>query len=64
MDHFSFQGPYAYRWVNDVPVERIHLSSGEHHAIEIGDRCLLPAPRGAAAPEGEQAVRAAMAAWN
>jgi|GEM_PF-1764484 len=64
MDHFSFQGPYAYRWVNDVPVERIHLRSGERHAIDIGDRCLLPAPRGSTAPEGEQAVRAAMAAWN
>ena len=23
MEHYSFQGPYAYRWLDDVPVERI-----------------------------------------
>ncbi len=69
MDHYSFQGPYAYRWVNDVPVERIHLSNGERREIRIGERRRVPPPspesfacgKGAAAG-GE--LRALMAAWN
>jgi hypothetical protein len=67
LDQFSFQGPFAYRWVDDIPVERIDLRSGDRHAIEIGDRCLLPAPLPAGDVREEtplQRVRAAMAAWN
>lgn len=67
MDQFSFQGPFAYRWVDHTPVERIDLRSGERHAIEVGDRCLLPAPLPAGDTPAEtslQRVRAAMAAWN
>lgn len=67
LDQFSFQGPFAYRWVDDIPVERIDLRSGERHAIEIGNCCLLPAPLPAGESAAEsplQRVRAAMAAWN
>ena len=35
MDQFSFHGPFAYRWINDVPVERIDLRSGERRPIEV-----------------------------
>jgi hypothetical protein len=46
MDQFSFHGPFAYRWINDVPVERIDLRSGERRPIEVGDGGLGPAPLG------------------
>jgi hypothetical protein len=77
MDQFSFQGPFAYRWIDDVPVERIDLRSGERCPIAVGAGGLTPlppeedpacglAPPGAAGDEGasETIVRAAMAAWN
>lgn len=60
MDHYSFQGPYAYRWVNDVPVERIRLSNGERRLIHIGERHRF-VPPAATTPTG---LRALMAAWN
>jgi hypothetical protein len=60
MDQFSFHGPYAYRWVEDVPVERIHLLTGERRTIEIGDPCPVSPPRLSTA----SAQRAAMASWN
>ncbi len=77
MDQFSFQGPFAYRWIDDVPVERIDLRSGERCPIAMGaggltplapqeDPARGPAPPGAVGEEGvsETIVRAAMAAWN
>lgn len=77
MDQFSFQGPFAYRWIDDVPVERIDLRSGERCPIAVGAGGLTPLPpeaepacglasTGAAGEEGgsEAIVRAAMAAWN
>ncbi len=65
MDQFSFHGPFAYRWINHVPVERIDLSSGERRAIEVIGTVL----NSGAAAEGQEEpsgalVRAAMAAWN
>ncbi|MFM7361555.1 MAG: hypothetical protein ACKO6F_11570 [Cyanobium sp.] len=75
MDHYSFQGPYAYRWVNDVPVERIHLANGERREIRLGERrTIVPAPVGAGTGDASGAaadavaeigaLRALMAAWN
>lgn len=65
MDEFSFHGPFAYRWIDDVPVERIDLRSGERLAMEVGGFVMDPVAEG---PEGEEpsqsGVRAAMAAWN
>jgi hypothetical protein len=78
MDQFSFHGPFAYRWIDDVPVERIDLRSGERRSIEVGG-CGIPpvslpersvdtqASPGEEARDGEASetvVRAAMAAWN
>ena len=42
MDQFSFHGPFAYRWIDDVPVERIDLRSGERRPIEVGKGGLPP----------------------
>lgn len=78
MDQFSFQGPFAYRWIDDVPVERIDLRSGERRPIEVGKHGIPPAPREARdesepslgcplageEPASPTVVRAAMAAWN
>jgi hypothetical protein len=78
MDQFSFHGPFAYRWIDDVPVERIDLRSGERRPIEMGKGGIppvvpgedpadaLPCSRDDAATESarETIVRAAMAAWN
>jgi hypothetical protein len=77
MDQFSFQGPFAYRWIDDVPVERIDLRSGERCPIAVGAGGLAPLPpeedpacglaASCAAGEdwaSETIVRAAMAAWN
>lgn len=78
MDQFSFHGPFAYRWIDDVPVERIDLRSGERRPIEMGKGGLppvlpgevpsdaLPCSRADAVTESasETIVRAAMAAWN
>ncbi len=78
MDQFSFHGPFAYRWINDVPVERIDLRSGERRSIEVISGSCPPAqstdhpanpltiggdpPRDARPEETEW--RAAMAPWN
>ncbi|MEB3194651.1 MAG: hypothetical protein VKO19_05985 [Cyanobacteriota bacterium] len=65
MDQFSFHGPFAYRWINDVPVERIDLRSGERLPVEVGG--FLPDPVADGPSTGEpdhSGVRAAMAAWN
>jgi hypothetical protein len=76
MDQFSFQGPFAYRWIDDVPVERIDLRSGERCPIAMGVGGLASRPAGedpalglrapgvAEEAGGEAVVRAAMAAWN
>ncbi|MEB3318097.1 MAG: hypothetical protein VKO39_08155 [Cyanobacteriota bacterium] len=78
MDQFSFHGPFAYRWIDDVPVERIDLRSGERRPIEVGSGGLPPvraeedpAPALTISDSGieeegacESVVRAAMAAWN
>jgi hypothetical protein len=76
MDQFSFQGPFAYRWIDDVPVERIDLRSGERCSIAMGPGGLDPQCAGEAPPPldslggageagvSETIVRAAMAAWN
>lgn len=78
MDQFSFHGPFAYRWIDDVPVERIDLRSGERRSIEVGSGGIPPVPPGdnpadtrplstsECTEEGpsETVVRAAMAAWN
>jgi hypothetical protein len=61
MEHYSFQGAFAYRWLNDVPVERIDLRNGERRALRLGPR-RFPSP-GGNADEGE-GWRARMAAWN
>ena len=45
MDQFSFHGPFAYRWIDDVPVERIDLRSGERRPIEVGHCGILPVSR-------------------
>jgi hypothetical protein len=42
MDQFSFHGPFAYRWIDDVPVERIDLRSGERRPIEMGKGGIPP----------------------
>ncbi len=69
MEHYSFQGPYAYRWLNDVPVERIHLRNGERCEIRIGVRRPVPPPAAEACSPVDGAtqatgLRALMAAWN
>lgn len=78
MDQFSFHGPFAYRWIDDVPVERIDLRSGERRSIAVGSDGIPPVPPGddpanprplstPASPEvcpSQRVVRAAMAAWN
>jgi hypothetical protein len=79
MDQFSFHGPFAYRWINDVPVERIDLRSGERLPIEMGCAGIPPAPPphspalphhdgsvpgDGGGPASDALVRAAMAAWN
>lgn len=67
MEHYSFQGPYAYRWCDDQPVERIDLRSGERRRLLLGSRLLSPQlPRGAPTPAGADAdePRSRMAAWN
>jgi hypothetical protein len=78
MDQFSFHGPFAYRWIDDVPVERIDLRSGERRPIEVGAGGIPPVLAGEDPADGrplssddavtESAsatiVRAAMAAWN
>jgi hypothetical protein len=78
MDQFSFHGPFVYRWIDDVPVERIDLRSGERRPIEVGTGGIPPVRPGegparagpfsdAGAEEeavSETVVRAAMAAWN
>jgi hypothetical protein len=66
MDHYSFQGPYAYRWQDDVPVERIDLRSGERRVVWIGPRRSPPRPGGPCPPcDGDpQGWRAHMASWN
>ena len=65
MDQFSFHGPFAYRWINNVPVERIDLRSGERLPVEVGG--FVPNPVADCAsvePPTRSGVRAAMAAWN
>ncbi|MFM7266503.1 MAG: hypothetical protein ACKOZW_13115 [Cyanobium sp.] len=67
MEHFSFQGPYAYRWCDDQPVERIDLRSGERRRLLLGSRPLNPRhPRGEPTRAGTDAdaFRSRMAAWN
>jgi hypothetical protein len=65
MDEFSFHGPFAYRWINDVPVERIDLRSGERLAMEVGGFVLDSLAEDPLEEEPSQSwVRAAMAAWN
>lgn len=65
MDQFSFHGPFAYRWINDVPVERIDLRNGERMAIEVIGNPIQPGPNPACWEEASEAVvRSAMAAWN
>jgi hypothetical protein len=65
MDQFSFHGPFAYRWIDDVPVERIDLRSGERRPIELA---ASPQPCPKESPwddsPSDAVVRAAMAAWN
>lgn len=77
MDQFSFHGPFAYRWIDDVPVERIDLRSGERRPIEVSSADIAatmgPGPPGspmAPSPDApwqelsDAVVRASMAAWN
>jgi hypothetical protein len=65
MDEFSFHGPFAYRWINDVPVERIDLRSGERLSMEVGGFVLDSLVEDSSGEEPSQSgVRAAMAAWN
>jgi hypothetical protein len=52
MDHYSFQGPYAYRWVDDVPVERIRLSDGERRVMHIEERYQAAHPAASTAFSG------------
>lgn len=67
MEHYSFQGPYAYRWCDDQPVERIDLRSGERRRLLLGSRLLRPReahyPTTAAGPVADDS-RSRMAAWN
>lgn len=68
MEHFSFQGPYAYRWCDDQPVERIDLRSGERRRLLLGSRLLSPrspcgGPAAAALGDADDS-RSRMAAWN
>ncbi|MEB3331179.1 MAG: hypothetical protein VKI83_01625 [Synechococcaceae cyanobacterium] len=61
MDQYSFQGFYAYRWIDDIPVERIDLRSGERRPLTLG----APGPVQPGCGGGRaDPVRAAMAAWN
>lgn len=73
MEHYSFQGPYAYRWSDDQPVERIDLRSGERRRLLLGSP--LPSPHlprtgvttAAADPTAvtdPDEPRSRMAAWN
>ena len=65
MDHYSFQGPYAYRWHHDVPVERSDLRSGERRRLSLGPRCSGPRlPGGGNGGIDPEEPRALMAAWN
>lgn len=67
MEHYSFQGPYAYRWCDDQPIERIDLRSGERRRLLLGSRLLRPreAPHGTtAAGSDADDSRSRMAAWN
>ncbi len=77
MDQFSFHGPFAYRWIDDVPVERIDLRSGERLPVEVISGGIAPGlgpgPPGAAinpCPDDagddlpDSSLRASMAAWN
>lgn len=65
MDQYSFQGPFAYRWIDDVPVERIDLRSGERLAIEMAGSAIdTGVELGCAGDPSEAMVRAAMASWN
>lgn len=77
MDQYSFHGPFAYRWIDDVPVERIDLRSGERLPIEVisSDLASTMGPAPLSAPmqdaseptwqeQSDTIVRAAMAAWN
>jgi hypothetical protein len=65
MDQFSFCGPFAYRWIDDVPVERIDLRSGERLAIEVISSPIHPGLEQSCWEEASEAVvRSAMAAWN
>jgi hypothetical protein len=66
MEHYSFQGPYAYRWQDDVPVERIDLRSGERRVVWIGPRRSPPLASGGCSPcdADPQGWRARMATWN
>ena len=67
MEHYSFQGPYAYRWCDDQPVEQIDLRSGERRQLLLGSRLLRSSsprrPRGDARPDADE-PRASMASWN
>lgn len=64
MDQFSFQGPYAYRWVDHVPVERIDLRSGVRQLLRLGERLGAPATPPQCHKEPTARLRAAMASWN
>ena len=64
MDQYSFHGPYAYRWVDHVPIERIDLGSGERRPLRLGERCLLPTIHGCGGEQPVEVCRAAMTAWN
>jgi hypothetical protein len=65
MDQFSFHGPFAYRWIDDVPVERIDLRSGERLPIEVIGSPIHPGlERSSWEGASEAVVRSAMAAWN
>ena len=67
MEHYSFQGPYAYRWCDDQPVERIDLRSGERRRLLLGARLLRPhQPTGGSTPADIDAdeTRSRMATWN
>jgi hypothetical protein len=67
MEHYSFQGPYAYRWCDDQPVERIDLRSGERRRLLLGSRLLRPhQPMGGSTTADIDAdeTRSRMATWN
>ncbi len=66
MEQFSFQGPYAYRWADDVPVERIDLRTGERRPVRIGPHAAPPLGGSGCPPcdADPGSWRARMAAWN